>query len=90
MTTSDEPREVMLRRLRIRATHRGIKEMDIILGRFAKARLDLLGDDALAAFDTLLSENDQDLYQWVTGQQAPPPHLATILDDIARTSCAPE
>ena len=90
MTGTGEPRDVMLRRLRIRATHRGIKEMDIILGRFAEARLHDLDDDALAAFDTLLSENDQDLYQWVTGQQAPPPHMVAILDEISRTSCAPQ
>ena len=90
MTGTHESREVMLRRLRIRATHRGIREMDIILGRFAEAQMETLDDDALAVFDTLLSENDHDLYQWVTGQQAPPAHLSAILDDIARTSCVPK
>lgn len=65
---------------------RGIKEMDIILGRFAESGLDTLDAAELDLYDALLSENDHDLYQWVTGQSAPPPPYAALIDRIARVS----
>jgi antitoxin CptB len=74
-----EAREARLKRLRMRSWRRGIKEMDLILGPYADAFLDTLGDDELALYDTLLSENDQDLYAWVTGRQtAPLTHMPMI------------
>ena len=82
-----EAREHRLRRLTMRANRRGIKEMDIILGRYAGARLEHLDADALETFDALLSENDQDLYQWVTGQSVPPDRFAPLVADIAEVAC---
>ena len=35
--------------------------------------------------DALLHENDQDLYQWVTGQVQPPSQYADLVSDIAQT-----
>jgi len=78
-----EPRETRLKRLRMRSMRRGIKEMDIILGRFAETELDGLDAATLDVYDTLLSENDQDLYRWVTGQAAPPGRCASIITRIA-------
>lgn len=65
---------------------RGIKEMDIILGRFAESGLKALDAAGLDLYDALLSENDHDLYQWVTGQSAAPPQYAALIDRIARVS----
>lgn len=67
----------------MRSMRRGIREMDILLMRYARARLDGLPDDALDLYDDLLEENDQDLYQWVSGQIAPPPRYAALIGDIA-------
>lgn len=67
---------------------RGTKEMDIILMRYAEARLAHLDEAALALYDALLGENDQDLYQWVTGQVAPPARYAALVDEIARVATA--
>ncbi|MDZ7709020.1 MAG: succinate dehydrogenase assembly factor 2 [Roseovarius sp.] len=82
-----EPREDRLRRLTMRANRRGIKEMDIILGRYAGACLSAMDAGALDLFDALLSENDQDLYQWVTGQGTPPGRFAPLVADIAQVAC---
>lgn len=60
--------------------------MDIILSRYVDARLSELGAQELEAYDALLSENDQDLYQWVTGQAAPPDRFKDMIADIARIS----
>lgn len=65
---------------------RGIKEMDIILSRYADDRLAALDAAQLDLYDALLSENDQDLYQWVTGQVAAPTRFTDIVADISGTA----
>ena len=68
-----------LKRLRMRSWRRGTKEMDLILGAFADTRLADLDPAALSAYEALLEENDQDLYRWVSGVEAPPDdHAPTI------------
>ena len=78
-----EPRDIRLRRLTMRSMRRGIREMDIILSRFAHARLDGLNAAELDVYDALLEENDQDLYQWVSGQSAAPERYRAMIADIA-------
>ncbi len=68
----EEPMETRLRRLSMRSWRRGMREMDLILGRFADARLGALEAAELAAYEALLDENDQDLYRWI-GAAAPTP-----------------
>lgn len=77
-----ELHEHRIKRLKMRSMRRGIKEMDLILQRFAEAHLDTMDDAGLTLYDAMLSENDHDLYQWVTGQIAPPEHYATLISDI--------
>ncbi|QIE54724.1 succinate dehydrogenase assembly factor 2 [Pikeienuella piscinae] len=72
-----------LRRLSMRSWRRGMKEMDLILGRFADARLAALGESELAAYEALLGENDQDLYLWVSGGAPTPAHHESIVGIIA-------
>ena len=78
-----EPRDTRLRRLHMRSIRRGIKEMDIILGRFAENGLTALGDADLSLYDAMLAENDHDLYQWVSGQQPAPARYAALIAHIA-------
>lgn len=77
--TIPDPR---LKRLGIRSWRRGTKEMDLILGPFFDARGSGLTDADLDRYEALLSENDQDLYQWFSGQAPAPaehePLLATL------------
>ena len=78
-----ETAENRLKRLSMRAHRRGTKEMDIILGRYAEDHLLNMAPDALDLFEALLGENDQDLYQWVTGQIAPPDRFAALIGAVA-------
>ncbi len=68
---------------------RGTKEMDIILMRYADARLAHLDAVMLDDFEALLAENDQDLYQWVTGQLPAPARFTALMDDISRAALSP-
>jgi antitoxin CptB len=55
------------KRLLFRCWHRGTREMDLILGRFADAAIAGLSDDELAQFERLIEVPDPDLYAALTG-----------------------
>lgn len=67
------------KRLRFRAWHRGMKEVDLILGPFADAHAETLDETALADFELLLNVSDQDLYDWLCGRRAAPDRYRTKL-----------
>jgi antitoxin CptB len=71
-------------RLRMRSWRRGTREMDLILGPFADADLAGLGPADLDAYEALLSENDPDLYLWMSGRAEAPPALAVMVARIRR------
>ncbi len=77
-----EARETKIKRLNMRSMRRGIKEMDLILSAYATDQLEAMDDAGLALYDSLLDENDHDLYQWVTGQVAAPDRFVTLISDI--------
>jgi len=62
----------------MRSWRRGTKEMDLILGPFSDRGLVALTPDHLELYEALLAENDQDLYQWMSGRTDPPPEHAEI------------
>lgn len=78
-----EPREIRVKRLRLRAWHRGIKEMDLILGGWADRNLADADVATLDAFEVVMAEADHDLYQWVSGQAEAPAELAPMIAQLA-------
>jgi antitoxin CptB len=64
--TSDglEPRR---KKALFRAHHRGTKEMDFVMGRFADAHIGDLSDDDLTDFERLLDVSDQEMFSWLVG-----------------------
>ena len=77
-----ETRDIRLKRLRLRAWHRGIKEMDLILGGWADRNLAEADDATLDAFEGVMAESDHDLYQWISGQAEAPPELTDMIGRI--------
>ena len=63
---------------------RGIREMDLILTAYAEAELAGMDDAALDRYEALLQENDQDLYQWITGRAAAPEAHRPLLEAVAQ------
>ena len=78
-----------IKRLRMRSWRRGTKEMDMILGPFSDEMLGDLTGQELDRYEQLLHENDQDLYQWVSGQVSPPQTHAELIDRIANFAQLP-
>lgn len=78
-----EPRQVRIKRLKMRAGHRGIKEMDLILGGWAARHLDAADAARLDLFEQVLEEDDHDLYQWVSGQRQAPEYMRGFAAELA-------
>jgi antitoxin CptB len=56
------------RRARFRAWHRGMREVDLLLGPFADAHIEDLGDHDLADFEALMQVPDDELLTWIMGR----------------------
>jgi antitoxin CptB len=69
--------EARRKRLIFRAWHRGTREMDLIVGRFADTVAATLDDPGLAEFEALIEVPDPDLYNWIVGAEPPPPEFDT-------------
>ena len=78
-TRSSDGLDTRRRRLLFRSWHRGIREMDLILGRFADAHIGALSDAELAEFERLMELPDPDLLAWVTGASPAPADYDTVL-----------
>jgi antitoxin CptB len=71
------------RRALYRAWHRGMREVDLLLGRFADAHIDALDNHDLADFEALMDVPDDLLLTWLTGQApAAASHETRILKAI--------
>jgi antitoxin CptB len=64
------------KRLLFRCWHRGTREMDLILGRFADVEIGNLSDDELTELEQLLEVPDPDLYAALTGDRVLPADMA--------------
>jgi antitoxin CptB len=78
----DELAETRIKRLRLRSIRRGTREMDLILSKFSETGLATLPPALLDDYESLLSENDQQLYSWVSRQEEPPTEHLAIVDRI--------
>ncbi len=75
--------DVERRRLLWRATHRGIKEMDLIVGGYAEQHLARMEAQDLKVFAAILEIPDQLLLSWATQQEPiPDDQKSKMLDDV--------
>jgi antitoxin CptB len=71
--------DVRRRKILFRAWHRGTREMDLLMGRFADAALAGLTDAELDEFERLIDVPDGDLFSWIMGEAEAPPDYDTLL-----------
>jgi antitoxin CptB len=65
---SSEGLDIRRRKLLFRAWHRGLREVDLILGGFADSHVETLNDAELSEFETLMNVPDGELLAWLTGE----------------------
>jgi antitoxin CptB len=75
----DERRKKIL----FRAWRRGVRETDLIVGRFADAYIEKFDAPALDDFERLIEVPNSDLYAWVCGEgDIPPAHDTAVLRQL--------
>lgn len=81
-----ETEDIRRKRLRFRSWHRGTRELDLLLGRFADRYMDRLTAEQLDRYEALIGQPDPDIYRWVSGAESPPAahdnDVMTLIKDI--------
>ena len=81
--------QVRRRRAKWRAWHRGMQELDIVLGRYADAQVDAMDEPALEKFEDVLMQEDTDLFAWlVRGSELPPEQDSALMRQLLEFSAA--
>ena len=57
-------KEILKKQIIYRSTHRGTKEMDLLLGNFVKKHVDELSNSDLLELEKLLLREDEVLSKW--------------------------
>jgi antitoxin CptB len=78
-TRSSEGLDLRRRKLLFRSWHRGMREMDLIMGGFADARIGALSEGELTQFERLIDVPDHDLLAWITGEAPVPADFDSAL-----------
>jgi antitoxin CptB len=76
---SEDGLQVRRRKLLFRSWHRGMRELDLIMGRFADAVIAELSEQELGEFEQLLEVPDNELLAWVAYQTEVPADFDTAL-----------
>ena len=76
---SSEGLDMRRRRLLFRCRHRGMREMDLVLGPFADAHLARLSEADLDEVERWLDVPDQQIFAWVNGTEPAPAEYDTAL-----------
>ena len=65
-------RDSRLKRLRFRASHRGTREADMMIGDFCERHAESWTETEMDWFESLLEEQDVDIMAWAIGTAQPP------------------
>jgi len=82
--SQDSHLSIRRRRIRFRSWHRGMREMDLILGSYIDAHIETMTAAELDEFEQILALEDRDLLQFILGRtdlpsSAPLPLLHHII-----------
>jgi antitoxin CptB len=71
-----------IKKLIYQSWHRGCKETDMILGDFAKEKIAKFSESKLDLYETMISENDWDIYGWFVGKYDIPEKYCGMIKEI--------
>ncbi len=70
----------------MRSKRRGMRELDLLIGRFVEERLAYLSDAELEHLEALLFEIDVSVFDWITGMKDCPEPYRGLVAEIRRVS----
>ncbi len=79
MTKNEPETDVRRRRLLYRATHRGTRETDLLIGGFVAPRLATFTEAEIEALESIMDLPDVDLADWLCARRPIPPTHDTAM-----------
>lgn len=79
MTSDPNSLDPRLKRIIYRANHRGMRELDMLIGQFADKRAPSFSEAEADEFERLMAVEEPDLMSWITGQKPTPAEYDTPL-----------
>ena len=61
-------KEILKKQIIYRSTHRGTKEMDLLLGSFVKKNIDKFDESEINQLEKLLEIDDEIIHKWYFGK----------------------
>ena len=75
-------KEILIKQLLYRSSHRGCKETDILLGKFIAEKITEFDDIKLNLYNKFIEEDDLLIYDWILQKIAAPEQYYTLIEDI--------
>ncbi len=76
-------REILLKKSLYRSVNRGCKETDILLGEFAKAKINDFNQEQLLIYKDFIEEDDLEIYDWILGKKNIPKKYKNLIEQIS-------
>ena len=83
-----EQHEKVKKRLKIRSWRRGIRETDLLLGKFFDKTVNTLSLGELYCYERLLLEDDQNIFAWISRKEKVPDEFLLIIEKIIKFNLA--
>ena len=77
-----------IKRLKIQSWRRGMKEVDLILGKFFESSIESLSKKELSLYERLLLEDDQKIFSWVSDLEKGPDEFKLFVKAVKKTKTA--
>ena len=77
-------KEILKKKIIYRSSHRGTKEMDLLLGNFVKNNINLLNYEELIQLEVILSIEDQVLQKWLFSKRSLNPVLNSNVSEMIK------
>lgn len=75
-------KEILIKKALYRSVHRGCKENDILLGKFAEAKIADFDDKKLQLYHHFIEEDDMMIYDWILSKFELPEKYSTLVAEI--------
>ncbi|MFT6331752.1 MAG: antitoxin CptB [Lentimonas sp.] len=77
-------KELLIKTALYRSLHRGCKETDILLGKFAQSEINNFDDVKLNIYSKLINEDDAMIYDWILNKSSTPEEYLFLIAEIRK------